>query len=443
MIKHSTSQDLSWSSLLPLIETWIIEHKVPFLAFLSRLIQIPSEVIPPIGNERFCQEFVAEAYRQAGAQVDVFSPADIPELFSHPAYYGTWDGVPRDLTNRPVVVGTFPGEGGGRSLIFSTHIDTVPAGDPTEWKEASPFSGEIKNGRLYGRGSWDTKWGIATSLFAVRCVKELGFQLRGDVIVESVCDEEYGGSHGCLASRLRGYNADFAINSEPTSMVVAPAHRGGTAWKITVRGERGRGFTGKKLADPVYKLARVIQALRAYDQQRIPADAPPRFYESDPALPTYIQQVGGGGTTFAQAIGVPAECYLSIWTEEHPDTDEKMHTQRFQEFINSFLAQDADFDGIYPEYTRLFRYIPGSSIDPSHPFLEHLQRSFASAGVEYKVEGAKFACDTYIFNLYSPTPAVTLGPRGGNAHSPDEYVIVQDLLDLTRIYARLILEWCF
>ena len=60
----------------------------------------------------------------------------------------------------------------------------------------------------------------------------LAYLEPGDLIIESVPDEEFGGSHGTLAARLRGYNADAAINAEPTGMLIAPAHRGGTAWKI-------------------------------------------------------------------------------------------------------------------------------------------------------------------------------------------------------------------
>jgi acetylornithine deacetylase len=437
------------------IDAWIQAHTEEMLAFLSRLVQTPSEVCPPTGNEAACQALVAQAYRSAGAEVDVFMMEDVRGLREHPGYNGIWDGAPRSLENRPVVVGCFPGTGGGRvhvgsehsrdlggrSLLFSTHVDTVPAGRVEDWKAAGPFSGIIKGGRLYGRGAWDTKWGIAVSLFAARCVRELGIPLRGDVIVESVPDEEYGGSHGSLASRLRGYNADVAINSEPTNMVPAPAHRGGTAWKITARGDPGRSFAGGRLANPILKIARVVEALQVYDLSRTPAIAP-RFYEDDPTLPTYIQQVSAGGSTFAEATGVPGQCHLSIWTEEHPGTDFETHRERLTGFVNNFLAQDPEFDGIFPEYMQLFRYIPGSQIHPDHPFLDCLRDATISAGLDFHLEGAKLACDTYVFNVYSPTPALTLGPRGGNAHAADECVLVQDLVDLARVYARAIMAWC-
>ena len=153
------------------IDDWVAAHRGEELDFLSQLVQTPSEVTPPLGGEAACQALVERAYRAAGASVDTFSPLDVPGLKEHPAYNPIWDRAPRSLEGRPVVVGVFRGSGGGRSLLFSAHVDTVPAGDARDWKAAAPFSGVILDGKLYGRGSWDTKWGIAVGLFAARCVQ--------------------------------------------------------------------------------------------------------------------------------------------------------------------------------------------------------------------------------------------------------------------------------
>ncbi len=423
------------------IDSWVGDHKGELLGFLQRLVQTPSEVCPPVGGERDCQAIVEAAYRSAGAQVDVFTPDDVPGLREHPMFFGTWDGIPRTFQDRPDVVGVFPGAGGGRSILFSTHIDTVSR-KPCSWLESTPFGGEIKAGRLYGRGSWDTKWGAAVSLYAVRCLHELGVRLRGDIILESVVDEEYGGGHGVLASRLRGYNADIAINSEPTSMIVAPAHRGGGEWRITLRGQAGFAFSGETLINPVYQLARVIEAVRAFEVSRNTHPKPPPFYEADPNLPAYTLQVGGGGNSYADVAGIPNECYLIAWVEEYPGTTQEEHTRRFTGFVTDFFSQDPAFQGLLPEYRQTVRYIPGSSIDPSHPFFSVLEKGFQTSGLEYRLGGAPLACDTFVFNLHSPTPALTLGPRGGNAHGADEYVLVEDILNLTRIYARVMQAWC-
>jgi acetylornithine deacetylase len=422
-------------------DAWVAEQTPALLEFLAELVRTPSVTRPPEVGEAACQRLVEAAYRDAGAEVDVFSPADVPGLREHPLFFGTWDGMPRPMTDRPDVVGVFRGTGGGKSLLISTHVDTVWEG-AEPWREAGPFSGEIRDGKLYGRGSWDTKWGIAAGLYAMKCLRDLGLPLRGDVILESVVDEECGGSHGVLAARLRGYNADFAINSEPTNMMVAVAHRGGGEWRITVKGDAGMDFGDRQLSNPVYKLARVIEAIRAFDVERNRQPRPPRFFEDDPALPSYTMQIGGGGDTYAEASGIPPECYLIAWIEEFPGMSREEHVARFTGFVNDFLARDPDFDGVYPDYTPTIRYLPGSSTDPDHPFFGALASAFAGAGKAFRVGGAPFAADTYVFNLASPTPAITLGPGGGNAHAADEHVKVDDLVDLVRIYARAILAWC-
>ncbi|HEX5500319.1 MAG TPA: hypothetical protein VFX03_13865, partial [Thermomicrobiales bacterium] len=138
------------------IDAWVAQNKDALLGFLAELVKTPSVTRPPHASEAACQRIVEAAYREAGAAVDVFSPADVPGLREHPLFFGTWDGMPRPMTDRPDVVGVFKGSGGGKSLLLSTHVDTVGEGvEP--WREAGPFSGDIREGKLYGRGSWDTK----------------------------------------------------------------------------------------------------------------------------------------------------------------------------------------------------------------------------------------------------------------------------------------------
>ena len=149
----------------------------------------------------------------------------------------------------------------------------------------------------------------------------MNIHLSGDVILESVADEEYAGSHGTLASRLRGYNADIAINCEPTNMMVAAAHRGGTAWRISVKGDAGMAFGDKKRVNPVYKLARVIDAVQAFELEKNRQKTNVKYYETSVELPAYTLQIGGGGDTYAEAEGIPSDCYLIIWVEEYPGTD--------------------------------------------------------------------------------------------------------------------------
>ena len=129
-----------------------------------------------------------------------------------------WPG--RQYAGRPNVAARIPGAGGGRSLILSGHIDTVPAG-AEPWTR-DPFGAAIEGNRLYGRGSNDMKAGIATNLFVAETLAGMGIRLAGDLTVETVVDEEFGGVNGTLAGRLMGYTADAAIISEPSFLRICP-----------------------------------------------------------------------------------------------------------------------------------------------------------------------------------------------------------------------------
>jgi acetylornithine deacetylase len=421
---------------------WVDDHADELIEVAQALVRTATENWPPTGNERGGQRLVAQWLAEAGAEVDVFSPADVIELASHPAYFGTINGQPRDGHDRPNVVGRFRGEGGGRSIVLSTHIDTVPGGDPDHWKVGSPFGGEIVDGRLYGRGSYDTKCAFASHLIAIRCLRELGVELGGDVIVETVVDEEYGGSHGVLASRLRGYNADLAINSEPTHMAVCPEHRGGREAFLRFTGDAGMAFGGEQQRDPIVGLARAIAAMRAFDEARN-REPTPELYRSEPGLPLYFNQIGGGGTTYAEAVGTPDSTYLHFWAETYAGTTAEQFDDELLRRVHAELDAHDDTRGQRATLDRTIRFMPGSSMPLDHPGLGVVRASFDGlAGREYEVKGAPFACDAYVFNLYSPTPALIIGPGGGGAHAPDEYVEVDDLIDLAKLCARLLRRWC-
>jgi acetylornithine deacetylase len=422
------------------IDAWIDAHADELIEAARALVRIPTENHPPTGDEAAGQRFVQARLAELGAEIDVFTPDEVPGLREHPAYFPLINGQERQATNRPDVVGTFRGSGGGRSVLFSTHIDTVPAGE-APWQVGTPFGGEVIDGKLYGRGSYDTKCALMSHVFAVRCLREIGVTLRGDVKIESVVDEEYGGSHGTLASRLRGHNADIAINSEPTHLVVCPAHRGGRDAYLRLQGDAGMIFHGEKQIDPVVALGHAIVAIKDFDRRRNREEAPP-LYRDNATLPFYLNQVGGGGTTFAEAVGTLSETYLHFWAEVYEGTIAEEFDHALLAHVQQALDADPDCAGLRPKLVPAIRFLPGSSLPLDHPALAVLQETYESLGQEYRLQGASFACDGYIFNHYSPTPAVVLGPGGGKAHAPDEYVLTADLLQLAKICAHFMQRWC-
>ena len=154
-----------------------------------------------VGGESDANELIAGFYSAIGAEMDV------------------WAEEPK----RNNVVGTIKGSGGGKSLIFNGHIDTVPTGRAEDWKFSDPFSGSIENNNIYGRGSCDMKGGVVAHAMAATALHRADVQLKGDLILESVVGEEVMDHEaGTTATIKRGYRADAAIVSEPSASGETP-----------------------------------------------------------------------------------------------------------------------------------------------------------------------------------------------------------------------------
>ena len=185
----------------------------------------------PAREERALQELVAALLRAHGAEVELHEP-DAGALRPHPM-------VPDGLTfeGRPQLVGRFRGSGGGRTLLLNGHVDVVDVEPRADWTQPDPFAAVVRDGRLYGRGSCDMKGGVASMIIAACTLAELGVPLAGDLIVNTVTEEESTGAGGLFAARL--LQADGAIVPEPSGLAVWVACRGSLLPRITVRGRAG------------------------------------------------------------------------------------------------------------------------------------------------------------------------------------------------------------
>jgi len=134
-----------------------------------------------------------------------------------------------DTPGRPSVIVRAPGSGGGGTLLLCGHLDTVNVEGMTD-----PHTPRVDGDRLYGRGAYDMKAGVAAALIACREAAQLG--LAGDVVVAAVADEEHA-SLG-VQEALRSVRADAAIVTEPTELELIVAHKG-FIWARDRGGRRG------------------------------------------------------------------------------------------------------------------------------------------------------------------------------------------------------------
>ncbi len=418
------------------IEQWISLNSSRILNLTSDLIRFKTVNLVNTGTEKECQHYVAAVLRdELQLDVDLFSPEDVVGFHQHPAYY-----TGKDYTDRPNVVGKWAGQGGGKSLIFSSHVDTAPVG--AGWS-ADPWEPIIKDDRLYGLGAFDMKGGLAASIMAVQCLRELGIRLKGNVFIESVVDEEFGGANGTLACRIRGYNADAAIVPEPTNLSVCPASRGGALWRLAFHGRGGMSFSGESVANPVYDAAAFIGFLEVFEKQRSDMNGPSPWYLHKSSLPVMVTRVEAGDMKALLCDSGPTDCFVDIWVECYPGISE----EQLQEELFQGYALHCEKLGIVnkavPNLSKVIRFLPGSEVPEGFPLITLLAEEVTMVtGQAAEIYGAPFACDAFMFNLYSPTPAVILGPVGGNAHAADEYICLPEFYKLVEIYARTMMDWC-
>ena len=252
----------------------LIEDLGPdIIRLVSELVRTNTVAMPPHGNETAGQQVLAEFLRNLRRRGELYDTAFVATSGHRCSRRD------RDYSGRMNLLATLPGSGRGRSVLFNAHMDTVPAGHG-EWT-LSPWSGEIREGRLYGRGSLDMKGGLAAQFGVLCALRKHGIRTGGDVFAESVVDEEWAGGGGSLAARLHGPQADACAIPEVTQLEVALATRGGAIIDIVAgAGDPTQYFSNSEVISPAIAIGRILAWVDGWAQRRRsidPGDAVPRL----------------------------------------------------------------------------------------------------------------------------------------------------------------------
>ncbi len=426
------------------IDRWLEAHREMLLTQLSELIRIRTDNTPPTGREKAGQEYLQQLMQPLfpDADLDLFEIDDVPGIREHPLFFSRIDGIERDYRNRPNLLARLPGEGGGgRSLVFSGHMDVVPVKEDKWEIFPDPFSGAIKNGRMYGRGIADMKAGTFCGFAALRCLKELGVNLKGDVYAESVIDEEYGGVNGTIACRLRYPDIDFAILSEPSALAAVIETAGGSIWKATVE-ESGPGGYSQKV-NPIYKLGHIIHLLRQYHQKVYTKLDYPADYKGQMDLALMPFLVNAGGKNYLEnASYIPKNGCLYFYLPVLVGMDEAEVRRNFIEFMKERLGKLEDFKDNLPRFETILRWLEPHKTDVRHPGMQAVREAYRRAGVHYEEKALSVPCDAFAFRRTSKTEVVVIGPKGGNYHGMDEYVEIESVFTVIRLMVNTALLYC-
>ena len=413
-------------------------RKKDIVDWLSTIISFPSENHPPYGDEKEVQIFISGECQNNGFDVDVFSPDEIPQIQDHPY----WLPGRKYLNERKNVVSVWKGAGKGRSILLSGHCDVAPA-DEEKWKICRPYEPVVKNGKLYGRGSCDQKGGLAAAFWAMKILQELGFEPKGDIIFESVVDEEFAGGNGTLASRLKGFNADFAILTEPSNRNIYIGSIGAFLGEIFLSGKGNLPFFDKAVPNPLNGISKVIEYFGEWEKYWQSLNSHPLYLGKDQKLMAVLYEISSKKDSDPIQMGIPQEIRLSWITWCYPGMDEQTFYNIFNNFWNEKLMADADlklFDFINKPAYHLVR--PWEMSKKSKGVKELIAAIKTYCNEDATVTGAPISCDMAIYGDVGKMPTVILGPEGGNLHTNDEWVLVDDVFSLIGIYILFIYNWC-
>ncbi|MFZ0473907.1 MAG: peptidase [Halobacillus sp.] len=411
------------------IHEWLQGYREEGTKLLQRLVQADSTQ----GNEAEAQAVVIETLKELEMTIDRWDP-DEEEIRKHPYFASSRE----NFRGSPNVVGVQQGTGEGRSIIFNGHIDVVPAGDRTQW-EHDPYSGKVIDGRMYGRGVTDMKGGNVSMLLALKVLKNLGIRLKGDVIFQSVIEEESGGT-GTLAAVMKGYKAEAALIPEPTNMKIFPKQQGSMWFRIDVKGRSAHGGTRYQGVSAIEKSMMVIDHIRQLEKQRNDQINDPLYQNIPIPIPINVGKIEGGDWPSSVPDLVKIEGRMGISPEE---TSENAKAE-----MENWLKQLKDKDPWFEEHPTTLewfgaRWLPGA-MDQEHPFMNALVAGYRNVlGADPVIEASPWGTDGGLLTEAGETPSLVFGPGVTEmAHYPNEYIEMDKVFEAAEIMALTLIEWC-
>ena len=324
---------------------------------------------------------------------------------------------------RATAVATLRGTGGGRSLMLNGHADTVGVEGMAE-----PFSANVRDGRLYGRGAHDMKGSLAACIGAAKILTAAGVRLRGDVVVATVADEEYG-SLGTM-DLIEKCRVDAAIVTEPTNLEICLAHKGYIWIEVETVGKAAHGSRFTEGVDAVMRMGRFLAELDRTERALRTGPAHPLV--GPPSLHAAMIQGGTGLSTYA------ASCRLQIERRTVPGETVDGAVDEIRAMVDRLAADDPGFVAtVRPFFSREpFEIAPGAGI------VQSLARSSSAVlGRQPAFVGDTPWMDAALLSA-AGIETVVMGPTGAGEHSAVEWVDVESVVQMAEILARTAIDYC-
>lgn len=406
----------------------INQAKDDIVDFAAELIRIPT-VNPPGACYRDCAEAIGRRLAASGFAVDYVEATGRPEHTS--------------TTPRVNVIGTLPGRNRRPLVHLNGHLDVVP---PGEGWTVDPFEGVVRNGHLYGRGSADMKAGIAAAVGAVEALVRAGVDRRGTIEISGTADEESGGwagmAHLARLGRLSVERTDYVIIPEPLNVDrICIGHRGVYWFKLVTRGRTGHGSMPFLGTNAIELMGSILERMRT---ELAPAIA--RRETAMPVAPPEARRgsinvnsvVGGQAGEPTQTPCIPDRCEVVVdrrFLVEEGFEETKREIIRLVDRVVAEVGGGYDLSDLLvvpPTETPGDAHLVRTLSDAVRRVLGHPAQLVASPGT-YDHKHVRWIAGIEQCVAYGPGVLE-------QAHQPDEWCSVDDLLRATKVLALTVAD---
>ena len=312
-----------------------------------------------------------------------------------------------------------------RTLLFEAHMDTAS----TRGMTVSPFDPRCEGDRLYGRGSCDTKGGLAAMLCALKLVKDMGALPKSSIVLAATVDEEHA-FRGVAHLIKAGVQADGAVVAEPTDLNVVVAHKGCLRWKILTRGRAAHSSKPHLGVNAILRMVKLVEAIR---REVIPAIEE----NQHPLLGRASLNIGviQGGV---QINMVPDTCEIELDRRLLPGETRDSVWQEFEPVLEALRDEDPSFEASMEAPMLEDRAL---ETDSRERVVEVASEVAASVLGKHQVSGVPYGSDASKLSR-AGIPSIVLGPGSiDQAHSAAEFVSIEQVVQAAEIYAGMMTKF--